>query len=66
MLKHKENPFSFLEGFCRGKHKENLFSFVEGLFSAGVSILWHNRGVGVICNNINRLFEVGWEGGGGA
>ena len=56
---HKENPFSFVEGFCRPKHEENPISFVEGpkhkenpfsfvgyLFSAGVSILWHNRGEG--------------------
>ena len=28
--KHKENPFSFVEGFCRPKHKENPFSFVKG------------------------------------
>ena len=40
--KHKENHFSFVEGSCRPKHKENPLSFVEGLFSAGVSILWHN------------------------
>ena len=40
--KHKENPFSFVEGSCRPKHEENPLSFVEGLFSTGVSILWHN------------------------
>ena len=28
--KHKENPISFVEGFCRPKHKENPISFVEG------------------------------------
>ena len=44
--KHKANPFSFVEGFCRPKHKENPFSFVGYLFSAGVSILWHNTPLG--------------------
>ena len=51
--KHKENLYSFLDG---PKHKENPFSFVVSifrrgvyspqwcLFSAVVSILWHNRG----------------------
>ena len=51
--KHKENLYSFVDG---PKHKENPFSFLVSifrrgtyfppgyLFSAGVPILWHNRG----------------------
>ena len=71
--KHKEKPFSFVEGFCRPKHKKNPFSFVEGpkhkenpfsfvgyLFSAGVPILWHNRGGRGVRDYETKYIQIGF------